>query len=100
MNLNGANTRLACGLEVTPRYSMGSSDTGAAWACRRALGKSFNVSLRFTKASCYDNVPHTSLATSTSTEGLFLLPAHAFDVTVWVGTIIRMGRSVLFRTHR
>ena len=39
MNLNGANTRLACGLEVTPRYSMGSSDTGAAWACRRALGK-------------------------------------------------------------
>ena len=49
--------------------------------CKRSLGKSAHFKLRFTQATCYDSNPLTSLDTRARVSALFLLPAHAFDVS-------------------
>ena len=50
--------------------------------CKRALGDSATFSLRYVKSQCYDTMDDLELPTKLATSSVFVLPAHAFDVTM------------------
>ena len=50
--------------------------------CRRRLADRSVFSFRYTQKSCYSEIPPTIMDTRNSVDAKYLVPAHAFDITL------------------